>query len=80
MRLRLRSQGYWAIGIGVVGLVGCLIGIVEFWLYGEVSIRTGHEPASGDSAVQMLSFLGLLSMLFTAIGMFLVYRSRRESR
>jgi hypothetical protein len=76
---RLRSQGYWAILIGFIGLVGCLIGTVQLWIYGVVSIRPGHEPASGDSAVQMLFVLGLVGVFFAAYGAFQVYRAHRMS-
>lgn len=78
-RQRLRSQGYWGIGIGAVGYTGCVVGVVQLWLFGEVSIRTGHDPVSGDSAVQMLYILALVSSLFAGIGAFLLYRSGRRS-
>lgn len=76
---RLRSHGCWAIIIGIIGLLGCLIGAVQLWINGVVSIRPGHEPTSGDSAVQMLFIPGLASVFFTVYGAFQLYRARHMS-
>jgi hypothetical protein len=65
--------------MGVIALIGCLIGTVQLWMYGVVSIRPGHAPASGDSAVQMLFVLGFVGILFAAYGAFQVHRARRLS-
>jgi len=79
MTQRLRSQGCWAIVTGFIGLAACLIGTVQLWIYGVVAIRPGHEPLSGDSAVQQLFFIGLVGVLFSAYGAFQMYRARRMS-
>lgn len=65
-------------GIGTLGLIGTVIGAVQLWLYGEVSIRVGYEPTSGENAVQMLCSLAFVSTLFILFGMFQVYRSHRQ--
>lgn len=77
---RLRSRGYWSIVIGFIGLVGCLVGTFQLWIYGMVSIRPGHESVSGDSAIQMLYVLGLVSVFFTVYGVLQVYRARQAMR
>lgn len=68
-----------AIFTGSIALVRCLIGTVQLWIYGVVSIWPGHEPASGDSAVHMLFVSGLVGVLFAAYGAIQVYRARRMS-
>jgi len=77
---RLRSQGYWSLLVGVIGLLGCLVGILQLLLYGVVSIRPGHESVSGTTAILMLSTLGCVGIAFTGFGALLVYRARRASR
>ena len=77
---RLRSRGYWSILIGVIGLLGCLIGILQLLIYGGVSIRPGHETVSGTTAVQMLFILGFVGVAFAGFGALLVYRARRTAR
>ncbi|MFC1580275.1 hypothetical protein ACFL4N_05120 [Thermodesulfobacteriota bacterium] len=75
---RLRSRGFWSVIIGSIGLIGCIIGNFQFWLYGIVSIRPGHEPVGASDAVFLLIFIGLISLFFIIFGMLLVYRTRRN--
>jgi hypothetical protein len=74
---RLRSQGHWSFVVGAIGLTGCIVGVVQLLLYGQVSIRPGHDPVGGASAVRMLLALGLFGIIFVGIGALFVYRGRR---
>jgi len=74
---RIRSRGQWALAIGIIGLLGCVVGTVQFWIYGLVSIRPGHDPVFGDTAVEMLLFLFMVSAVFTVYGLVMLHRTRR---
>ena len=74
---RLRGRGHWGLVIGIIGLVGCAVGVVQFWMYGIVSIRPGHDPMSGDEAVALLLFLFVVSVAFSIYGRVMIHRARR---
>ena len=74
---RIRGRGQWALVIGLIGLVGCGVGVVQYWMYGVVSIRPGHDPVVGNDAVEMLLFLLGVSVVFTVYGRVTTNRARR---
>ena len=74
---RMRSRGQWAFVVGAIGLLGCIVGLVQFLLYGHVSIRPGHDPVLGRSAAEMLLFLLVISVAFALYGLAMVHRARR---
>ena len=74
---QLRSRGYWSILVGVIVLISCLVGLLQYVIGGDVSIRPGHDPVSGETAVQMLLVAGLVGFFFTGVGALLVFRGRR---
>ncbi|MDH3636876.1 MAG: hypothetical protein OES09_00225 [Gammaproteobacteria bacterium] len=74
----MRSRGLWSLIIGGTGLIACVVGVVQYRLYGVVSIRPGHQPVSGDGAVGMLAGLALISVLFCAYGVWLKLRGKRK--
>lgn len=76
---RIRSRGQWALAIGIIGLLGCIVGTVQFWIYGIASIRPGHDPVFGDTAVEMLLFLFVVSAVFAIYGLVMMHRTRRIS-
>jgi len=78
-RLRVRSGGFWALAVGALGLLGCLAGAIELWLYGVVTIRVGHEPETGDSAARMLLSAAAVSAVFVGAGLVQIRRSRRHA-
>jgi hypothetical protein len=61
----------------MIGLLGWAVGLAQFWIYGSVSIRPGHDPVSGDGAVEMLVFLFAVSAAFLIFGIVMVHRARR---
>lgn len=75
---RMRGQGQWALVIGFIALLGCLVGMVQFWMYGAVSIRPKHDPVSGDAATEMLLFLFFISVAFVVYGSVMVRLARRR--
>lgn len=77
---RLRAQALWSLIIGGIGLTASALGLIQYWLYGVVSIRPGHQPVSGSDAVEMIIYLSSASALFCAYGIILRYRARREPR
>lgn len=73
---RTRARGQWAIVVGLIGLLGCIVGVIQYWMYGVVSIRPGHEPTAGDDAVTMLLFLFFVSAAFISYGYVAVRQGR----
>ena len=61
---RLRGQALWSLIIGGIGFLACTVGIVQYWMYGVVSIRPGQRPVSGSDAVDLLIIIGSVSALF----------------
>jgi len=77
---RLRSQGYWAIILGMICFCAFGIGTFQLFSIGFVSIRLGHDPVCGDDAILLLTVLGAESIFFTGLGAFLLQRSRRTCK
>ena len=75
---RLRGRGQWALVVGIIGLLACAAGAVQYRMTGIVSIRPGHEPLSGAAAVEMLLFLLGVSAAFTVFGYLMLRRARRQ--
>ena len=73
---RKRARGQWAVVIGMIGLAGCIVGAIQYWLYGSVSIRPGHAPVAGNDAVTMLLFLFFVSTGFIGYGYVAMRRVR----
>lgn len=74
---RLRGQGQWAVLVGLIDLIGCAIGVFQYWHYGTVSISPGRASVSGQDAVQLLFVLGLVGVFFLTYG---VFRFRKAAR
>lgn len=72
---RQRARGQWAVVIGIIGLVGCIVGVIQYWMYGLVSIRPGHEAEAGDNAVTMLLFLFFVSAALISYGFVAIRRA-----
>ena len=68
---RLRGQALWLMIVGAIGFLACSLGIFQYWMYGVVSIRPGHQPVSGSDAVELLIFIGSVSALFFTFGIVL---------
>jgi hypothetical protein len=66
--------------VGAIGFLACSLGIFQYWMYGVVSIRPGHQPVSGSDAVDLLIFIGSVSALFFTYGIVLRFRTRRLPR
>jgi len=77
-RQRRRSQGLWALVTGCIGLGGCLLGSIQYWRNGVVSIRPGHVPVSGREALELVIFLGLVSAVIFVVGIIILRRSRNN--
>jgi magnesium-transporting ATPase (P-type) len=73
---RLRGQALWLMIVGAIGFLSCSLGIFQYWMYGVVSIRPGHQPVSGSAAVELLIFIGSISALFFTFGIVLRFRAR----
>jgi hypothetical protein len=77
---RWRSRAAWVFVIGGVGYSACVVGLVQYWMTGKVSIRSGHESLEGETAILQLVFLGSISSLFCTLGIFFKYLARRQTR
>ena len=77
---RLRGQALWLMVVGAIGFLACSLGIFQYWMYGVVSIRPGHQPVSGSDAVDLLIFIGSVSALISTFGIVLRFRTRRLPR
>lgn len=75
--LQAPALALWALVIGIIGSLGCIVGMVQFLLCGHVSIRPGHDPVFGSSAMEMLLFLFVISVAFAFYGVAMVRRARR---
>jgi len=63
--------------IGLIGVIGCVVGAIQYWMNGTVSIRPGHDRAVGDVAVTMLLFLFFVSAALIVYGRVTIHRARR---
>jgi hypothetical protein len=77
---RWRSRGAWAFIIGGIGYSACVLGLVQYWMTGKVSIRLGHESVEGETAILQLIFIASISSLFCTFGIFFKYLARRQTR
>jgi hypothetical protein len=76
---RWRSRAVWAFIIGGIGYSGCVLGLVQYMMTGSVSIRIGHEPVEGETAIWQLIFIGSISSIFCAFGIFSKFFARRQT-
>lgn len=76
-RLRRRVQALWSFVIAGIGFIGVLVGILQYLYSGEVSIRPGVQPVSGQRALEFLAELFVVSAAFAGVGMFLRRRAAR---
>lgn len=77
---RLRSRAVWAFSLATVCLVASVIGLVQYFHSGAVSIRPGHETLGGRPALESLALLALAGIGFAAIGTGLASRAKRQRK
>jgi hypothetical protein len=77
---RWRSRAVWAFIIGGIGYSGCVLGLAQYLMTGNISIRIGHEPVEGETAIWQLIFIGSISSIFCAFGIFFKFLALRQTR
>jgi hypothetical protein len=68
---RLRGQALWLMIVGAISFLACSLGIFQYWMYGVVSIRPGHQPVSGSDAVELLILLAQSVLCFLLLASYL---------
>jgi len=75
---RLRSLALWALLVAAIGLCATTVGLAQYALSGEVSIRPGEDPLAGRAALESLLALFLGSAVFGVFGLILRWRIKRR--
>lgn len=75
---RLRSQALWTLLVAAIGLCATVVGLAQYVLSGEVSIRPGGDPLTGPAALESLFALFLGSAVFGVFGVVVRWRIKRR--
>jgi hypothetical protein len=77
---RWRSRAAWTFIISGIGYLALVIGLLQYWMTGEVSIRPDNASVAGKTALSQLLFLASFSSLILILGIFFKYLARRKKR
>jgi len=75
---RLRSQAQWTLLVAAIGICATVVGLAQYVLSGEVSIRPGGDPLTGPAALESLLALFLVSAIFGVFGVIVRWRIKRR--
>lgn len=75
---RLRARARWAFSLAGVCFAATLAGLVQYAFSGAVSIRPGHDAISGSTALESVSGLFAVGVLFAVCGVVFQSRARRH--
>lgn len=73
---RLRGKAWICFLLGGTGCVAAIIGAIQYYRNGWVTIRPGHPGVQGEAALELLTVLSVISLFCVAYGMLLGRRAK----